>query len=429
MNMQTTAPAKSRRQRKLLLWTAVLLMVAGGGALVAWTVLWPAIELRAAEQLLRDNDPSGARDRLGGYLARWPSDKRALFLAVQAARRSDACADAEQLLTRFEEASGPTDGSRLEWVLLGAQQGDFCGEEDHLHDEIDRNRARAPLILEALAKGYSHYRWPEALAALEQLFRQSPNHVPALLLRGKILDHERQSEAAEKDFRRAVELAPQNPAAQTTLAGLLYRLGHTREALHHYELAAQTAPADSTRFLGLARALTDSARLAEAQTQLDQLLELDPNSTDALVERARLALRQSRFAEAERFLARTERLAPWHRAAMQLHSIALKELKQTAAAAECEACLAQMQAEDGLYGQLKLRARDTPGDVAVRWDLWLWCARNGQMAEGVSWLMKVLRLAPGHIQAHQALADYFERIGQPRRAQLHRDLAAGPGKS
>src|SRR5262249_34172126 len=198
-----------------------------------------------------------ARERLDGYLARWPGDRRALFLAAQAARRSDACADAERLLTRFEEVSGPTDGSRLEWVLLGAQQGDFCGEEEHLHAEIDRNRAQAPLILEGLAKGYSHYRWPEALTALEQLFSQSPNHVPALRLRGKILDHERQTEAAEKDFRRAVELAPRNAAAQTTLAGLLCRLGHTREAIHHYELAAQHKPTDSTCLIGLARAFTD----------------------------------------------------------------------------------------------------------------------------------------------------------------------------
>ena len=55
---------------------------------------------------------------------------------------------------------------------------------------------------------------------------------------------------------------------------------------------------------------------------------------------------------------------------------------------------------------------------------WLWSLRNGQEPEGFAWLTEILRAAPKHAQAHAALADHFERAGQPRRAALHREAAS-----
>ena len=47
------------------------------------------------------------------------------------------------------------------------------------------------------------------------------------------------------------------------------------------------------------------------------------------------------------------------------------------------------------------------------------------VAEGFAWLTEILRAAPKDARANAALADHFERAGQPRRAALHR-VAAGP---
>ena len=96
------------------------------------------------------------------------------------------------------------------------------------------------------------------------------------------------------------------------------------------------------------------------------------------------------------------------------------------AAAQCEARLAELRVEDGIGGRLKLRARDNPGDVEVRWDLWLWSLRNGESTEGLAWLTEILRTDPRRPEPHKALADYFDREGQPRRAALHREVAAHP---
>ncbi len=423
MNRAPVTPTASYPRRMLVLGGAVTLALAGLAA-GGFFFLWPALEIGAAEDALRRNDPAAARARLDRYLARHPNDAHALFLAAQAARRSDACADAERLLTAFEERAGPTDDGKREWNLLGVQQGDFAGQEERLRADAGRSTPDAAATLEALAKGYDvAYRWPEALAVLDRLLTLSPDHPVALTLRGTIRDRLRRPDDAETDLRRAVELVPDARDARLALAGLLARGGHTREAVRNYELVLATRPGDPAALLGLARADFDAADPDGVRRRLDELLAVSPDHADALVERGRLELRQARPADAEPFLRRAVAAAPWHRDGHRLLLAALKELGRTGDAARCEARVAELTAEDGTGGRLKLRARYDAYDVAVRWELWQWFRRNGQTAEGVAWLTEILRVEPRHPRANAALADYFEAAGQPRRAARHREQA------
>src|SRR5262249_45612666 len=209
----------------------------------------------------------------------------------------------------------------------GVQQGDLADEEARLRAAVTDRHPATPQILEALVKGYQvGYRWPEALIAVDWLIKQDPGHVPALLLRGTIHERLRHTGAAEEDFRRAVEKAPENAAAHAALAGLLNRRGQTRAAIYHYERARCFRPTDAATLLGLARAFIDAADLDAAQRLLDELLTIDPNSADGLVERGRLAVVRGRAAEAEAFLERAARSAPGHRDAQRLYLVVLKEL-------------------------------------------------------------------------------------------------------
>jgi tetratricopeptide (TPR) repeat protein len=414
------------RRGRLVVWLLGGLTLACLLAGLAARAARPTDALPAAEQALRQNDPITARAHLDRYLAYWPNDGPALLLAARAARRSDACADAEQLLVVFEQQFGPTDACRLEWTLLGVQQGDFADDEPRLRSTADGNHPATAEILEALAKGYQvTYRLRDALPVLDRLLDLSPGHVPAYLVRGTVRDRLRRWDEAEADFRRAVELAPANVSAHAALAGLLNYRGHTREAIYHYELVLRSRPGDPASLLGLARAFTDAADLDEAQRRLDELLAAGPDHAEALVERGRLALRRGRADEAETFLARAVRVAPWHRDGHQLYLTVLKDLGRGEAVSPWEARLAGLHAEDALGGRLKLQVKRTPGDPGVCWELWQWSVRNGQPEVGFGWLTEVLRRAPWHAPAHAALADYFERAGQPRRAALHRAAAGG----
>jgi hypothetical protein len=410
------------RSRRLVVWMVAGLVIVGLGVGIAERV-WAARALPAAQRALDRHDLPAARAYIDRYLARWPSEE-ALLLAARVARLSDDCADAERFLTACEDTFGPTNASRLELALLAAQQGDFQDIEARLHSSVAQSHPDSIAILEALAKGYLvAQRWPHALEVLDRLIERSPDHIRALLWRGTTLHRLRRTEPAEEDCRRVVDLALQSPDDRAALGELLNRLGHTREAMVHYRAVLASRPADRTALLGMARACSDVFELAEAQQWLDDLLRADPDCTDGLVERGRLALRRKQPAEAESFLARAVRTAPWHREAHQLYLSALREVGRKKAASECEARLGELLREDAIAGRLKLRLED-PDAAEVRWKLWLWSQKNGQGDSGLPWLLAVLVVAPEHAQAHAVLAEHFERAGQPRRAAQHRAIAA-----
>lgn len=412
--------------RPLLVWAFAGLILLGLALALVWFAVLPAVALGRAQIALRGTDPAAALPHLERYLARRPNDSGALLLAAQAARRSDDCARAERFLSAAEEASGPTDASRLEWALLGAQQGDFAGNENRLRSEAGRDDPSALLILEALARGYdASFRWPEALDVLGQMLSLAPDNGPALLVRARVQGRMRRLDRAEEDLRRAVDLAPDSPGAHAALAGVLQSRGYTREALYHFREARRHGAGGPTLLLGASGALSDAAELDEARERLDELLAERPNHVEGLIERGRLALRLRRAAEAEPFLARATREAPWHREGHELLLAALKELGRADEVKRCEERLTALKAEDAVGGPLKLNARDNPADVDVRWRLWLWSGRNGLIEEGLAWLTEILRRDPRHPQAHAALAEHFQKVGQPRRAALHRVAASG----
>jgi predicted Zn-dependent protease len=319
----------------------------------------------------------------------------------------------------------------LEWALLGAHQGDLADEEKRLRALVESGHPGAAAIREALARGYQIAgRWPEAMQEINAILRSSPDHAAMLVQRGTILRRlggVHSMGSAEQDFRRAVALAPENPRAQAALAGALSDLGYLQEAASHYELVLRSEPTNPGALLGLARALTDGAHVTEAEQRLDQLLAAYPDHAHGLVERGRLALRQGRPAEAAGYLARAVHAAPWHRDGNRLYLLALKETGQSEPAAQCEAHLAELKAEDARKGRLDTRLVHALNDPSSYWDLYQWSLRNGKDEEALGYLVEVLRHDPRHRMAHEALADYFDRAGQPRRAAQHRAAAGGPG--
>lgn len=410
-------------------WRVLLLAVAVASlGAAAWLIKSYAVaqqHLSAAEQAIGRHDLIAARTHLERRLSLRPKDGRALLLAAQTARRLEDAASAERLLTAFEEGHGATQESRFEWLLLGVQQGDLANHERQLQLAVEQGQADSVLILEALARGYGKLmRWSSMASCLDMLVEREPRHALALVLRGETWARLNQPEKAIEDCERAVSLAPKDAVAQRALADLLCRLGETRRALYHFEIAHRLKPGDPAILLGLARCHFDFAELDRAQELLDQILASDPEHVEGLVERGRLALRRGQAAQAEQFLAQAARTAPWHRAGQRCLRLCLVDLGKSSAAEACQEHLRKLEAEDVQLGRLTLRFREAPRDADVRHEVGLWLLRNGQPEMGRGWLMTVLGVARRHPPTHAVLAAEFDKLGQPRRATHHRQLAA-----
>jgi tetratricopeptide (TPR) repeat protein len=414
-----------RRRVKLVLGGLTLL---GVGLSILAPYAWSRYQLRAAERALHRYDIGAAREHLEQSLGKWPGNSRALFLAAQTARRLDDCAEAERRLAEYEHRQGVTEEGRLEWLLLGIQQGDLGGQDSRLESLVQANDPATPLLLEALAKGFMNVaRWNRMISCLDMLLKREPTNAPALVLRGKAWEGLHNPERALQDYERAVDLDPASREARLRLADTLQRLGRVREAVAHFELLLQCRPGDSAVLLGLARCRFDSHELDQAGELLDILLAAQPDHVAALVDRGRLALCRGQAADAEEKLSRAAALAPWHREA---HRLLFSCLQTQGKSIETEACrtrLRELQASDNQMGRLALRYRNSPRDASIRFDLAKWAMQNGREQDGVRWLFATLLVDPQHGAAHSAVADYFQRIGQPWRSAEHRQLVGGEG--
>src|SRR5262249_47620391 len=148
-----------------------------------------------------------------------------------------------------------------------------------------------PWILEALAQGYikTHYL-PEALHCLDQLLECRPNHVQALVFRGRVQERLERSQEALVDYRSALQLDPQQDEIRLLLAESLVQMAQAKEALSHFEFLNERQRGHPGVLLGLARCRRDLGEVDEARGILDALLKVQPQLVQALVLRGKLEL-------------------------------------------------------------------------------------------------------------------------------------------
>lgn len=123
-----------------------------------------------------------------------------------------------------------------------------------------------------------------ALAALDELLREEPEHVSALLLRAELHLESREGEVALALYERVVGLAPESAEAWNGLARCLHALARHEEALSAAERArALLAKGDNYRHasavdLTLVWCLRELRRYKEALAVAEQGLERCPDA-------------------------------------------------------------------------------------------------------------------------------------------------------
>jgi tetratricopeptide (TPR) repeat protein len=394
---------------------------------------WAQYHLDAARRALERYAFAEAQHHLVLYLKVYPYNAAGHLLAAQTARRCDAYGEADRHLAQCIQLGGLTPGAMLERMLLTAQQGELDGVETALRARAANEDDQSVLVLEALAKGYANRFWDSnTLVSLNMLLKRQPQHPHALLMRARVWeDRARKGETereqdARRDYEKAIELNP-TFEGRLGLAGTLYRMGRPWEAMLGYERLRAEQPFHPAVLLGLARCRYNLHEVDEARRLIDELLERQPNSSAAMLERGRLALHAGELAEAEERLRQAEAAAPrYNTETLRLLCRCFEAAGRTAEAQRCKEELRRKEARVLDVDSRILRANRDPRDVALRYEIATELMRLGRERDGVASLFFVLEQQPGHGPAREALIDYFEHSGQSARAARYR-RAIRPG--
>src|SRR5262249_16402473 len=150
------------------------------------------------------------------------------FLAGQTARRASMYPQAEAQYERFLQLRGRDPGAvasvALERLLIPAQQGELIQVEELLWEKVKKEAPEAPLVLEAMARGYMRMlRLTAALRCVNLILEQDPDNVEALANRGWIKERAIDEMEAIKDYRRVLELRPDRDDVRSSLAHILVK--------------------------------------------------------------------------------------------------------------------------------------------------------------------------------------------------------------
>jgi len=137
----------------------------------------------------------------------------------------------------------------------------------------------------------------EAEEALHQALRIDPKHGPALMNLGAMQARAGQKEQAEQTYRQVATLPEKQYRPMHAL--YLFQAGKREEAIAEFERLAADDPADRNVRTALVKAYLAVGHVTDAERVLTAALEKNGLDVDALLQRSRIYLGSAKLAEAE----------------------------------------------------------------------------------------------------------------------------------
>jgi len=422
------APRRLSRWRpgRRVLAAVALLGILGVAAALIFPQVKAWCHLRAARLAVNQYHTSEAIRHLQICLKTWPTDAEVLFLVARTARRAGNYVEAEIALSKYEDQRGCDKAAELEHILLRADSGDVDRAAVFCKQWIEQDHPDAPFIFEAMVRGYLHaYRLPEARLLLKRWRRDQPDNPQTFYVEGELHDCEGVSEEAAAAYQQVLRLDPEHDEARFKLTAALAERRAFTEMAPHLEYLRQRQPDNLQVLVRLAACRAFLGRSEEAVHLLEEVLARRPDFAPALAERGQIALERGEYAAAEKWLYEAVKGNPSdHRARFHLIQC-LRRVGKEAEAQKQEQQLKQLEADLKRIDEIaNRRMAEAPHDPALHCELGTILLRCGFVEPGLHWLDTALRHDARCTAAHQALAEYYQRIGASEQAEHHRRLAA-----
>jgi tetratricopeptide (TPR) repeat protein len=411
--------------RRHSLAAVALLGFLGGAAALAAPHARAWYHLDAARTALKKNHNLEAIRHLQICLKTWPTDGEVLFLVARTARRSGAFGEAEQALEKYQARRGSDEAVTLERILLRAENGELDQVGGFCRHWIEQGHPDATFIFEASVRGYLHaYRLSDARLCLQRWRQDEPDNPQTYYLEGQIHDCEGVSWAAVESYQKVLQADPEHDEARLKLTAALLERRAFPEAIVHLDYLRVHQPDEPLVPVRLAICRAFLGEPDEAVRLLDELLARQPHFAPALLERGKIALSRGEYETAEGWLREAVALGPGdHQARYQLVQCLRRAGKETEAQQQ-EQKLKLLEIDLRRIDEIaNLRMSQTPSDPALHGELGAIMLRNGFVEQGLHWLHSALQLDGQCLPAHQALAEYYQQMGDAEQAEQHRRLA------
>jgi len=399
-------------------WRWPVVVAAMAALVVGYVIRWRAEQSRVdgllaqGETALGAREYAAAREHLRTYLEARPEDGRAHLLAARAARRLRKYDEASEDLVKSRAAGGDPEAIEVESLLIDVERGHEA-PIPQLRARVARTDDELSLvILEVLIQyDLDLYRLRDAMQGFNLYLARRPGDLYALVGRGLLWERLLSFADAVIDYRAAIAAHPENDRARRRLGAALLIVGTPGEALEHYRRLDEQSPRDPTIQLGLAKCYRQLNRPDEARARLDDVittsldrLRATPDYAEALWERGQLEMDRGRPADAEPWLRRADRAAPFDRRIVFSLFNCLQALNRKAEADAAKDRVARIDDDLRRLDEIRQKVMSNPTDVALRVKGGEIFLRNGERDEGLRWLRLALRIDPTREDARQALA-------------------------
>ena len=291
---------------------------------------------------------------------------------------------------------------------------------------LTASAAPDPEADEALARIFlESYRLEPAARVIERWIRDAPRDGKPYLwltevdrrLRG---DH---PEVMEEHYRTALKLDQGLDKARLGLADMLLEQRRLDEAAREYAAYVGRKPDDAIGHLGLGRVALGRGDVEDAARHLDRALALSPGDPVALKERALVDTRLGDDEAAVRRLSEAIRADALDDGSLYNRAIALRRLGRDAEAEADSRKLERLREDQAEVLKIREKLMADPKNNEVRSVLARWMFEHGRDEEGLRWVRQILAVDPRHRETNQLLVDYYERKGEPGRANYYRLMA------
>jgi type IV pilus assembly protein PilF len=177
--------------------------------------------------------------------------------------------------------------------------------------EMRDARTRAKAHTELAGAYYELGNLGVALEEARIAIQADPNYAPAYNVLGLVNLELKDTAAAEANFRRGLQLAPQDPDINHNYGWYLCQTGRDEQSIQWFLNAVRNPlyPTPAKSYAAAGRCLL-KRNPKEAEAYFERALRLDPNSFQAMLPYADLLYRRGQLQEAKSLVARFNRLVP-----------------------------------------------------------------------------------------------------------------------